>query len=90
MSDKADIDSYDKKFDPKKPQPGDEDLAKMLRQGKELAMKNPYGSESIACSCGKAFQSADGWAAQGLFEDLPNGKAIHHNLPPEPCVEVET
>lgn len=46
----------------------------------------------VKCQCGKAYQTQEGWDAQGLVEDLPSGNELHHNLnepckvvPPNPC-----
>jgi ribosomal protein L32 len=43
-------------------------------------------SQVLKCQCGETWQSKAGWDAQGLFEDLPNGNMMLHNLT-EPCVE---
>jgi predicted kinase len=34
----------------------------------------------VKCRCGRAEQTEEGWRAQGLFEDLPDGFGIHHHL----------
>lgn len=47
----------------------------------------------VKCQCGEAWQSKDGWAAQGLFEDVPPGDGSKewgmkiHRLAPEMCSE---
>jgi len=48
---------------------------------------NRTTSMQINCECGRAHQSKEGWEAQGMFEDLPGGYMVHHNLD-EPCQVV--
>jgi hypothetical protein len=93
---------YESKFDVKRPQPGDSELATILRSAKAgytpTAEETGYESSSDAvaelsklvfCACGQACQSRAGWDAQGLCEELANGDVILHNLSPEHCCRME-
>lgn len=47
-------------------------------------------TDVLPCQCGQAYQTAEGWEAQGLFEDVleADGKTwtmVHHSLAPELC-----
>lgn len=37
-------------------------------------------SQTLHCVCGEAFQSLEGWRAQAVYEDMPDGQVLHHSL----------
>lgn len=51
-----------------------------------------FSIRKIECQCGEAWQTKEGWDAQGLFEDIQrDGRWLIklHRLPPEKCEEVD-
>lgn len=53
----------------------------------QQASSHAIGSK-LPCMCGKTYQTLDGWRTQGIFEDLPDGSMLHHNLL-EDCTSAE-